>query len=69
MRFSLAYEMQRPVIDDHAVIEETLEHQKSALFLMPEIGLTPRTAQEFRERLGGRVAILHSRLRDGERFD
>ena len=25
MRFSLAYEMQRPVVDDHAVIEETLE--------------------------------------------
>jgi len=24
MRFSLAYEMQRPVIDDHTVIEETL---------------------------------------------
>jgi primosomal protein N' (replication factor Y) (superfamily II helicase) len=52
-----------------SLIEETLEQQKSALILMPEIGLTPRAAQGFRERLGSRVAILHSRLSDGERFD
>jgi primosomal protein N' (replication factor Y) (superfamily II helicase) len=52
-----------------SLIEETLQQKRSALFLMPEIGLTPRAAQEFRERLGGRVAILHSGLSDGERFD
>jgi primosomal protein N' (replication factor Y) (superfamily II helicase) len=51
------------------MIEETLAKQKTALLLMPEIGLTPRVAQEFRERLGSRVAILHSGLSDGERFD
>ena len=36
---------------------------------MPEIGLTPRVAQEFRARLGKTVAILHSGLSDGERHD
>jgi primosomal protein N' (replication factor Y) len=37
--------------------------------LMPEIGLTPRVAEEFRQRLGRDIAILHSALSDGERFD
>lgn len=51
------------------LIEETVASRKSALLLMPEIGLTPRIAQEFRQRFGTCVAILHSGLSDGERFD
>lgn len=51
------------------LIEGTLLDKKACLVLMPEIGLTPRIAQEFRSRLGQQVAILHSALGDGERFD
>jgi primosomal protein N' (replication factor Y) len=52
-----------------SLIERMLQNQKDSLILMPEIGLTPRVAQEFRFRLGHNVAILHSGLSDGERFD
>jgi primosomal protein N' (replication factor Y) len=52
-----------------SLIERMLQKQKDSLILMPEIGLTPRVAQEFRARLGHNVAILHSGLSDGERFD
>jgi primosomal protein N' (replication factor Y) (superfamily II helicase) len=51
------------------LIEGTLRNKRDCLVLMPEIGLTPRIAQEFRSRLGQYVAILHSALGDGERFD
>ncbi|HET6963069.1 MAG TPA: primosomal protein N', partial [Terriglobia bacterium] len=51
------------------LIEATLQRCKTALMLMPEIGLTPRVAEEFRQRLGRDIAILHSGLSDGERFD
>ncbi len=51
------------------LIEATLQRGKTALMLMPEIGLTPRVAEEFRQRLGRDIAILHSGLSDGERFD
>src|SRR5262249_41641417 len=52
-----------------SIIECMLWEQKDSLVLMPEIGLTPRVAQEFRARLGHEVAILHSGLSEGERFD
>ncbi|MBM3801519.1 MAG: primosomal protein N' [Acidimicrobiia bacterium] len=51
------------------LIEESLRLGRTALMLMPEIGLTPRVAEEFRQRLGRDIAILHSGLSDGERFD
>lgn len=51
------------------LIEASLQRGKTALMLMPEIGLTPRVAEEFRQRLGSDLAILHSGLSDGERFD
>ncbi len=51
------------------LIEATLQRGRTALMLMPEIGLTPRVAEEFRRRLGRDIAILHSGLSDGERFD
>ncbi len=52
-----------------SLIERTLRLGKAALVLMPEIGLTPRVAQDFRARLGNIVAILHSALSHGERHD
>ena len=51
------------------LIEQSLAMGKTCLILMPEIGLTPRVAQEFRGRLKNASAILHSGLSDGERFD
>jgi primosomal protein N' (replication factor Y) len=42
---------------------------KQALVLIPEIALTPQTVGRFRERLGNRVAVLHSRLAHAERAE
>ncbi|AFY75263.1 replication restart DNA helicase PriA [Synechococcus sp. PCC 7502] len=43
---------------------------KSALVLVPEIGLTPQLTDRFRARFGDlKVNLYHSRLSDGERFD
>jgi primosomal protein N' (replication factor Y) (superfamily II helicase) len=51
------------------LIEQVIKLRLGSLVLMPEIGLTPRAAAEFRARLGSQVAILHSALSDGERHD
>ena len=37
--------------------------------LVPEISLTPQTVRRFAGRFGGKVAVLHSALSDGERYD
>ncbi|MBQ6395436.1 MAG: primosomal protein N', partial [Atopobiaceae bacterium] len=50
-------------------IERVLSEGKSAIVLVPEISLTPQTVGRFRSRFGDEVAILHSRLSVGERFD
>ena len=50
-------------------IEKTLDEGKSAIVLVPEIALTPQTVARFRSRLGDLVAVLHSRLSAGERYD
>lgn len=52
-----------------AAIEETLAAGRDACVLVPEISLTPQTVGRFRARFGDRVAVLHSRLGLGERFD
>ena len=50
-------------------VASTLERGRSAIVLVPEIALTPQTAARFEERFGDTVAILHSRLGQGERHD
>lgn len=50
-------------------IEEALESGGTACVLVPEISLTPQTVGRFRSRFGDDVAVLHSRLSAGERFD
>lgn len=50
-------------------ISETLAAGKTALVLVPEIALTPQTVGRFRARFGDDVAVLHSRLSVGERYD
>ena len=46
-----------------------LQAQKSALVLVPEIGLTPQLTDRFRSRFGDKVMVYHSGLSDGERYD
>lgn len=50
-------------------IEQILAAGGSACVLVPEISLTPQTVGRFRSRFGESVAVLHSRLSAGERFD
>lgn len=42
---------------------------KTAIVLVPEIALTPQTVDRFRAVFGDDVAVLHSALSDGERYD
>lgn len=51
------------------VINKILEEGKGAIVLVPEISLTPQTVSRFRARFGDQVAVLHSALSEGERFD
>ncbi len=46
-----------------------IEHDKTVLMMVPEISLTPMMVQAFKSRFGRQVAILHSRLSSGERYD
>ena len=50
-------------------IEKVLERGKGAIVLVPEISLTPQTVERFESRFPDQVAVLHSRLGPGERFD
>lgn len=51
------------------VIKNALKNNKTAIMLVPEISLTPKTVKQFRARFGNLVAVLHSGLSDGEKFD
>ncbi len=52
-----------------SVIEEKIKQGKTAIMLVPEISLTPQVLANFKARFGEEVAILHSGLSVGERFD
>ncbi len=49
----------------HVVVEQG----KTAIVLVPEIALTPQTVDRFRAVFGDKIAVLHSALSDGERYD
>jgi primosomal protein N' (replication factor Y) (superfamily II helicase) len=51
------------------LIAETLARGRTALLLVPEISLTPQSAQRLTERFGDAVAVWHSALTPAERFD
>ena len=51
------------------VIQEALSYGKTAIMLVPEISLTPQVTNRFIARFGKKVAILHSGLSNGERYD
>lgn len=50
-------------------IEQVLIQGKEAIVLVPEISLTPQMVNRFKGRFGEKVAVLHSRLSHGERYD
>ncbi len=50
-------------------IDLALSRGQQAIVLVPEIALTPQTVRRFAARFPGRVAVLHSALSDGERYD
>lgn len=52
-----------------SAIERVLARGQGAIVLVPEISLTPQTVGRFRSRFGAEVAVLHSRLSAGERYD
>ncbi len=51
------------------VIEKVLKLGKKAIILVPEISLTPQMVDRFLARFGDCIAVLHSKLSNGERFD
>lgn len=51
------------------VIESLLKNNKTAILLVPEISLTPQVFGNLKNRFGDLVAVLHSGLSQGERFD
>lgn len=50
-------------------IRIVLERDETALVLIPEISLTPQAVQRYKGVFGDRVAVLHSRMSQGERYD
>lgn len=52
-----------------SLIEKVINNGKSAIMLVPEISLTPQIISRFKARFGDDVAVLHSALSDGERYD
>jgi len=50
-------------------IARELAEGRGAIVMVPEIALTPQTVQRFASRFGTQVAVLHSALSDGERYD
>lgn len=51
------------------IVEEMLKRGKDSIFLVPEISLTPQMVYHFKSRFGDEVAVLHSRLSEGEKYD
>ena len=51
------------------LIKSYLENNKSIIMLVPEISLTPQIVSRFKTEFGSRVAVLHSALSEGEKYD
>ncbi|MNO21907.1 Primosomal protein N' [compost metagenome] len=50
-------------------IERCISSGRQAIVLVPEISLTPQMVERFKGRFGSKVAVMHSRLSHGERYD
>ncbi len=51
------------------LIEECIEQGKDSIMLVPEISLTPQMVSRFKNRFGDNIAVLHSGLSEGEKYD
>lgn len=51
------------------LIEEMLSNCKDSIMLVPEISLTPQMVSRFKNRFGDNIAVMHSRLSEGEKYD
>ena len=51
------------------IISEVINNGKEVIVLVPEISLTPQLVNNFKKRFGNKIAILHSGLSDGEKYD
>lgn len=51
------------------LIKKIINKNKQALVLVPEISLTPQLVETFKKRFGNDIAILHSHLSKGEKYD
>lgn len=51
------------------IIDKVLKLEKNAIVLVPEISLTPQFVYNFKARFGDEIAVLHSGLSDGEKYD
>ncbi len=51
------------------LVEYCINNGKSAIVLVPEIALTPQMVDRFKARFGNNVAVIHSRLSKGERYE
>lgn len=50
-------------------LKHTLEQNRGAIILVPEISLTPQTVRRFYQIFGDQIAVIHSRLSDREKFE
>ena len=51
------------------LIDKNLKEGLKSIVLVPEISLTPQLIKRFEERFGNNIALLHSSLSDGEKYD
>ena len=51
------------------LVEKCLKRKKEAIVLVPEISLTPQMVKRFKERLGKDIAVFHSGLTPGQKYD
>lgn len=51
------------------LVEKFISKNCGSIIMVPEIALTPQTIERFRGRFGNNVAVVHSKLSDGERYD
>jgi primosomal protein N' (replication factor Y) len=52
-----------------AALKDVIAQGRTGIILVPEIALTPQTVQRFRSHFGDDIAVLHSQMNMGERFD
>ncbi len=51
------------------IVQHMMDNNKSSIILVPEIALTPQMIERFKGRFGKDVAVFHSKLSQGERYD